>query len=169
LGRASVVVRAALVTVLAVAAGVAALGAAKNVTLTDWRTDPLLQAAARGNGLLLTGGDLWLVQLRTRRPVLLDGGTLDTLPYALESAPATERILRDVYGIDLFRPPEEARYRGAVPKNANRAEWEARSRERWQQIGREYGVSQVITPSDWKLDLPIVAQSSEFELYAITH
>jgi hypothetical protein len=67
------------------------------------------------------------------------------------------------------QPPEEARYGSVVPKNANRVVWEARSREQWQHIGREYGVSQVITPSNWRLDLPVIAQSPEFELYTIPH
>jgi hypothetical protein len=169
-GRAPAVVRMVLVAVLGITVGVAALDAkdaAKNA-LTDWRSDPLLQAAARGDGPLLTGADLWLVQLRTRRPVLLDGGTLDTLPYALESGPTTERILHDVYGVDLFQPPEEARYIGSVPRNANRAVWEARSREEWQRIGHEYGVSQVLTPGGWKLDLPIIAQSG-YKLYMVPY
>jgi hypothetical protein len=135
--------------------------------MSDWTTDPLLAETARGSGPLLTGGSLFLVQLRTRRPVLLDGGTLDTLPYAIEAGPAMDRILRDVYGIDLFNPPPEARNSGAVPPEANRQFWSAFSRVRWQEIGREYGVKQVLTPSRWKLDLPLVASSDEFDLYEI--
>lgn len=135
--------------------------------MSDWTTDPLLAETARGSGPLLTGGRLFLVQLRTRRPVLLDGGTLDTLPYAIEAGPAMDRILRDVYGIDLFNPPSEARNSGAVPPEANRKIWTAFSRARWQEIAREYGVSQVLTPAGWKLDLPLVASSTEFHLYEI--
>jgi hypothetical protein len=134
---------------------------------SDWTTDPLLAETARGSGPLLTGGSLFLVQLRTRRPVLLDGGALDTLPYAIEAGPAMDRILRDVYGIDLFNPPPEARNSGTVPPEANRQFWSAFSRVRWQEIGREYGVKQVLTPARWKLDLPLVASSNEFDLYEI--
>jgi hypothetical protein len=141
--------------------------AGRDLVMSDWTTDPLLAETARGSGPLLTGGSLFLVQLRTRRPVLLDGGTLDTLPYAIEAGPAMDRILRDVYGIDLFNPPPEARNSGAVPPEANRQVWSAFSRVRWQEIGREYGVKQVLTPARWKLDLPLVASSDEFELYEI--
>src|SRR6185436_11550308 len=57
-----------------------------------------------GHGLVATGGDLHLIQLRTRRPVLIDGGGLDGLPYALEPSALSARILRDVYDIDYFNP-----------------------------------------------------------------
>jgi len=174
LRRISLALRAALVVIVGTGVGIAVSDAknfAKSADLTDrlanrptvdWRTDPLYQAAARGSDLLLTGESLWLVQLRTRRPILLDVDTLDTLPYALEAAPAVEDILLRVYGIDLFQPPES----WELLYDANRAVWEARSVADWQQIGREYGISQILTPTGWKLNLPTVAQDSAI-LYAI--
>ena len=89
---------------------------------------------SEGRGLLLTGGDLHLVQLRTRRPVLLDGGGLDALPYAIESAPEMDRILREVYGVDLLSPPEEARFRGSIPPEFTRAVWQSYTREQWEAL-----------------------------------
>ena len=71
-------------------------------TFRDRTNDGLFATAARAGGMLLTGGDLHLAQLRTRRPVVIDGGGLDGLAYAVAGAPETERILRDVYGIDFF-------------------------------------------------------------------
>ena len=108
-----------------------------------------------------------LLQLRTRRPVLIDGGGLDGLVYAAESTPAVDRVLRDVYGVDLRHPPEEARHGGRVPVNANRAVWEAYTYDRWREIARSYGITQVITHAQWQLDLPVVARSPGFALYAI--
>jgi len=122
---------------------------------------------ARGHGLLLTGGDLHLIQLRTRRPVLLDGGALDALPYALEAAPAMDRILRDVYGVDLFNPPAQALKVGMVPAAFNKVVWEQYPLERWQQIRTAYHVTQVLTPAEWQLKLPIVAQNMQFRLHEI--
>jgi hypothetical protein len=99
--------------------------------------------------------------------VLLDGGTLDTLPYVLESAPLVDRILRDVYGVDLFNPPAESRHAGRIPVLATRPVWEARSLDDWQRIRREYGVTQVVTYAGWQLQLPAVAASRDLRLYDI--
>jgi hypothetical protein len=107
------------------------------------------------------------VQLRSRRPVLIDGGGLDGLPYAIETAPAIDRILRDVYGIDLFNPPADARFGGRVPPESGRANWEAFSLARWQEIRRTYHVTEVVAPPDWHLELPAVATSAGVRLYAI--
>jgi hypothetical protein len=164
--------RTGAIAVTAFAAFVATLDTVRGLRVRaeifrDRTNDPLFEAASRASGPLLTGGELFLIQLRTRRPVLLDGGTLDTLPYALESGPAMDAILRDVYGIDLFNPPEEARGGGRVPANANRAVWERYSADRWREIGRHYGVTQVVTPEGWKLELPHVVTSAGLSLFEI--
>jgi hypothetical protein len=134
---------------------------------SDRTNNRAFAAAAAGSGLLLTGGDLHLVQLRTRRPVLLDGGGLDGLPYALEAGPALERILRDVYAIDLHQPPEEARGRGVIPNAVNQAAWERFTPERWHEIRRTYRVTQVMTMPHWTLALPVAVRDSAFALYDI--
>jgi hypothetical protein len=133
----------------------------------DRTNDALFRTAALSPGLLLTGANLHLVQLRTRHPVLLDGGGLDGLPYALESGPAMQQILLDVYGLDLFDPPAEARRTGQIPPRANRAVWEQYSLEKWQQIGRTYNVSDVLVDAHWSLALPVVARNNDFTLYRI--
>jgi hypothetical protein len=135
--------------------------------LRDRTNDLLFGTVARGKGLLLTGGDLHLIQLRTRRPVLLEGGGLDGLAYSLEAAPAMDRILKDVYGVDLFNPPEEARFRGTVPPEFNRRVWQGYPTDRWREIKAAYNVTQVLVPSDWALELPITAQSRRYLLYDI--
>jgi hypothetical protein len=133
----------------------------------DWRTDPVFEQASRGRGLLVTGGNMQLIQLRTRRPVLLDSGGLDALPYTLEVAAETAAILRDVYAIDLFDPPEEARGIGAIPNAAAAQAWAAFPRARWQAIGRRYQATQVLTYGQWNLDLPVVARNAFYVLYQI--
>ncbi len=139
----------------------------EQATFRDRTNDGLFATAARSKGMLLTGGTLHLAQLRTRRPVLIDGGGLDGLPYALAGAPETERILQDVYGIDFFHPPPEAHGTGMIPSGFNRNVWERYSTERWQEIRRAYNVTQVLTDNNWTLRLPIVAQNSSYLLYEI--
>ena len=134
----------------------------------DRLTDPLFKVAAQEqDGLLLTAANLHLMQLRTRRPVLVDGGGFDGLPYALEAAPATDRVIRDVYGLDFFHPPAEARGSGMIPRGPNRVTWEGFSAEKWRSIRETYHVTQVLTWVDWTLRLPVTAQNRELRLYSI--
>ncbi len=136
--------------------------------MTDYSNDPLFAAAAaEKTGLLLSGGSLQLNQLRTRRPVLLDEGGLDALPYAPESGPEMQRVLLSVYGVNLLNPPPEAWHTGAVPDELNRRTWTQYSRLRWQKIRRTFSVTQVLTPADWILDLPLSAENEALRLYQI--
>jgi hypothetical protein len=133
----------------------------------DRTNDPLYAAvAAESRGVVLTAGGYQLVQLYTRRPVLLYGA-LDTLPYAPETGPEMQRVLQDIYGVDFYHPPESARGTGTLPRDAHRALWEHNSPERWEQIGRRWDVTQVLTPAGWTLHLPIAAESPAFRLYRI--
>jgi hypothetical protein len=154
---------------LLAAAALLALAFSRHTSLIfhDRTNDVFFSQVAAGHGLLLTAGDLHLIQLRTRRPVLLDGGGLDGLLYSLEGGPEMERILRDVYGVDLLNPPEEARGAGRIPPIANRHAWERYSPDKWQDIKRAFGVTQVLTYPDWSLNLPVAAHSRRFVLYQI--
>src|SRR5205085_11700117 len=98
---------------------------------------------------------------------LLDGGGLDALPYAKESGPAMNRILLDVYGIDLLSPPEDALHGGVVPDASNKGTWQGYSRAKWQAIRQTYDVTQVVTDESWTLDLPVTAQGHGMRLYRI--
>jgi hypothetical protein len=136
--------------------------------LLDRTNDPFWADVARETrGLLLTGGSFHLVQLYTRRPVLLDGGALDFLTYAPGGAPAVDRILREVYGIDFFNPPDDARRTAAIPHRFNKPVWEGYPRVKWEEIGWTFGVSHVLTRADWTLDLPIATQNRFWKLYRI--
>jgi hypothetical protein len=141
-----------------------------NESRTDLRAatlDPVLAVAASRQGHLATAGDLSLVQLRTRRPVLIDGLTLDSLPYAIESGPTVAGILKTVYDMDLFAPPAAARRGGKIPNAPNREAWERFDLARWQQIRERYDVRDVLTFGDWTLALPVVVSSPGLRLYTI--
>jgi hypothetical protein len=133
----------------------------------DRTNNPVLAAAAAGDGLLLTVGEAHLMQLRTRRPGLIDTGALDTIPYTPGSGPVLDRILRDIYGIDLFDPPPELRHEGRLLQAVHREQWQRFTREDWRRIRERYHVVQVLTPADWQLSLPIVAGDHRFLLHDI--
>ena len=134
--------------------------------LRDWRTDPVF-GAAHGAGGVLASGDPWLVQLRTRAPVLLDAGAIDVLPYGPSAAPAVERVLQRVYGISLLAPPAGMKPEGRVPVDHTRDVWERYTREDWIKIGREFGVTRVVTQSGWQLDLPSLMFGDGVQVFEI--
>ncbi len=136
--------------------------------LRDYANDPFFARVAEGQGMLLTAGSLHLVQLRTRRPVLLDGGGLDGLPYAPGAARPMERILTQVYEVNLHDPPDDIRASrpGALLPDTGSWEWQNRSHGRWIALAREFGFSEVLTPIDWHLPLRREERSLELALWS---
>jgi hypothetical protein len=133
----------------------------------DRTNDVFFADIARGPGVLLVAGDLHLIQLRTRRPVLLDTGGLDAVMYSLETGAPMQRMLRDIYGLELLHPPPDAVGAGRIPALSHRDTWERYSPERWREIRRDFGVTQVLAYADWTLQLPVVSQSRRLLLYDI--
>jgi hypothetical protein len=138
-----------------------------HLLLRDRTNDELWSAAAQARGTILPGPGLFLVQLRTRRPVLLDPMALDMLPYAIEGAPAAARILDRAYGVDFFDPPPATRHAGGIEPAVLHAAWQDRSPDAWTAIGREFGVTDVLTLPGWRLRLPVVARGVDATLYRI--
>jgi hypothetical protein len=131
--------------------------------------DTVLEAARAGDGMLVIGADLQFIQLKTGRAVLLSSA-LNQLPYVPDSGPAMHQILLDVYGFDLFAPPDTvSTSRGRIRHFAGHAKrvWEARDAVGWTAIRDKYGVSQVLTQSHWTLDLPLIAENDRHRLYEI--
>ncbi len=166
--------------IASVAAGVCAFLVVMIAFATTWRitgsrdnfrdrtNDPFFREVAGDHrGLTVSAGTFQLIQLYTRRPVLIDSGALDTMVYAPASAPAMVRILRDVYGIDFFNPPPEVRSASAVPHALNRAYWAQLTSERWQELRKIYNITQIVTRSDYELNLPVAAQTENLKLYRI--
>lgn len=136
--------------------------------LEDWRNSPVYAAAAEGEGLLLTCPRMRLVQLRTRRPLVISCFGINQITYVPESAVGINRVLDKIYGEDLAAPrPADWKRRGGLAPDTGRDLWENRGRATWAALGREFGFTQVLTIHDWRLDLPIVAEDENMKLYAI--
>jgi hypothetical protein len=120
----------------------------------------VLEAARDRPGLLMMGDDLWWagrVQLRTRRPVLLDLTQLNMLLKVPQSGPRMEQILKRAYGIEL-----EAGLPGALDQ-----ELPGYDLARWQELARELRVTDVLVRSNLPLRLPRVAANERVALYTI--
>ena len=142
--------------------------AAPRTAFRDRTNDPFYAAvAADRRGMTVAAGSFQLVQLYTRRPVLVDSGALDTMVYAPEGGPATARIVTEVYGVDFFDPPREIRSSSMIPHDTNKYTWSRFSTQRWRELRRTYNVSQIVARSDYELALPIVAETDGLRLYRI--
>jgi hypothetical protein len=161
-------VRLASVGVLAIAFGLVWRVESSPSVFRDRTNDSFYFAvAADRRGLTVTAGTFQLVQLYTRRPVLIDSGALDTMAYAPESGPALAQILRDVYGIDFFNPPPAVRSSSAVSHDISKQVWAHYTTDQWRALRRTYNVSQVVTREDYELDLPIAERRHGLRLYRI--
>jgi len=117
-------------------------------------------------GMLLTDPGLFMVQARSRRPVLIDGGALDWLPYVPQAAPYVAEILSEVYGVDYFNPPQH--HRGRLDRIWSAEYWQELSTEDWQKLSRKYGFSNVLVTMKWAINLPVLASNeSGLALYGI--
>jgi hypothetical protein len=122
---------------------------------------PALERVRAGRGLLLVGDNLWelgRVQLRTRRPLLIDPSQLNMLLKVPKAGPRMEYVLRRVYGIPGFahRPPP----------NLDLG-WPEQTVGFWQSVRRDFGVSEVLVAAGVRLALPVVHQDPYLTLYRI--
>ncbi len=142
--------------------------AERHARLRDWTNDPLLAAISQGAGLALTASRIDLVQLQTRRGVLLYGAAMNQLTYVPASGPKINEILRKIYGEDLFRPRPENWVRcGGLMIDSGRELWERREPEEWAALGREFGFTDVVTFAGWTTKLPLVARNKKYALYRV--
>lgn len=136
--------------------GVEALSARKiyHDNFKSWDNDPLFAKIHADDGVLLVGPHiLGLIQLYAGRPVLL--GPLTSMTQAPEAGPAYEKILKDVYGVDMFNPSAEALAAREIPIAEVKELWESRTPEEWQWVREKYRVMNIFTYADWKLQLPV--------------
>lgn len=158
----------AVALAIAVAVGASARGFPKRLArLQDRTNEPVLAAASQGRGLLVVAPGLPNVQFATRRALLLDPNAIDMLPYAPDGAPGVARITRAVYGVDFFRPPPRSRNLTVIDADQTWTTWTRRSPEAWRSLADHFGFTDVITPPEWELDLPVVARSDVAVLYRV--
>jgi hypothetical protein len=120
---------------------------------------------AEREGLLLTAGSMHLIQAQTRRPILLDGDALSGLTYAPEPAVTTERILNAIYGLSLRLPTTSAT--GEMPADAARTLWESRSSAEWLTLAESFQFTDILTPSDWQLQVPLVVRDDAHAVWTV--
>ncbi len=137
-------------------------------TLEDPKIDSVIALLHQDKSILATSPDMERIQLMTRRPVLLDLGALDMLPYVPEVGEKMFAILREVYGIRLSTEINpKANEIDFVYPNAQKL-WETRHVEEWQLLAKRYHFSELLTPPNWNLQLKRLSVSSKYALYEIS-
>ncbi len=141
----------------------------KYCSIYDCESDLLLRHIEQGEGMILTASSIRLIQLRARRPVVLEGAALNQLPYVPESGPSMNHILQRLYGEDLLkpRPPSWQMQRGGLMTSTGRKLWEKRTPEEWRRLANEFGFTQIVTYKKWKLNLPVVYRTKRLTLYEV--
>ncbi|HET6881160.1 MAG TPA: hypothetical protein VFI31_13450 [Pirellulales bacterium] len=136
--------------------------------LAEAENDPALVAARRQPGMLLAVPRMCLVQLRTRRPVLLNGEAMNQITYVPQSGPAMNHIVKRVYGDDILTPrPRWWQNWGGLMEHSAYDLWQSRDAEEWRRLSREFGFTNIVTSREWTLQLPVVARSDKLILYGV--
>lgn len=158
-----------VVAVVSVGSFSHSLGSEYYCSIYDCESDPMLRHIEQGEGMILTASSIRLIQLRARRPVVLEGAALNQLPYVPESGPSMNRILKRLYGEDLLkpRPPWWKMERGGLMTKTGKKLWEERTPEQWRRLADEFGFTQIVTHKKWKLQLPVVYKSRGLTLYEV--
>jgi hypothetical protein len=119
-----------------------------------------LEELSTRHGLVAVGDSLWTagrVQLRTRRPLLLDPTQINLLLKVPSVGPRMAHILERVYGVNGFDDG---------PSVLDRA-WPQQPPEFWREVGREFGVTDVLVSSSITLQIPKRYGDDNLAIYAI--
>lgn len=125
---------------------------------------PFWHAVSKHPGMLLTSHDHYLVQLHTRRAVLLEVFAIDGVPYAPSSAPLMNNILKDLYKTSLERPNPSGD-EIFIEEDKISAFWSEIKYDEWKFFAKKYSFSQVLTRNNTALQLPIAEKNDRYTLY----
>jgi hypothetical protein len=78
-------------------------------------------------------------------------------------------ILRRLHDDDLLkpRPADYVPDPGGIERSVSRELWQTRSPTAWRALAQEFGFTQVVVRPDWRLQLPLLAQSNLWAVYAV--
>jgi hypothetical protein len=102
-------------------------------------------------------------------PLLIDPGNIDFIPYKPETVNVIARIIETAYGVSFINPPLDMRHHGGFDGHIDTGHllWEKMTIDQWKGLSKSLGIRGVLTPSDWKLHLPVQIMDKEFIFYKI--
>jgi hypothetical protein len=99
--------------------------------------------------------------------IALDISSFDFVPYQPYTVAAVARIIEHGYGIPFADPPPDLPRNAPLPDDAGRAYWAQLAPNDWCQISRIIGVTAVVAPRDWTVNLQPGVTGPQFTYYAI--
>ena len=119
-------------------------------------------------GYILTNASSGYTILRkSLKPILINPGDLDGVPYFPKTADRLAIIIEEIYGISFTNPPSEIRNSASISDGIIKLNFEKYSKEKWQQLSRDFNIGSVIVPVNWNINLAPFAKNNEFAFYII--
>ena len=118
------------------------------------------------NGYILTSFSSSTISMRkTLKPIILDVSSFDFVPYHPNTAKNMSIIIEKIYGISFADPPMEVRNRPYLSDEIVKLSFEKYSREKWQQLSKDFNIGAIIVPVKWKINLIPNAEGERFAFY----
>ena len=118
------------------------------------------------DGYILTSFSSSTISMRkTLKPIILDVSSFDFVPYHPNTAKNMSTIIEKIYGISFANPPMEVRNRPYLSDEIIKLSFEKYSRKKWQQLSKDFNISAIIVPINWKIDLISQVEGKRFAFY----
>ena len=121
------------------------------------------------NGLVLTSPAASTVSIyQGHLPIALYGEAMDFFHYIPQAAGTVARVVTEGYGISFSDPPPEILHAARLPPDAGQRYWAQLNDEDWCRMCRDLGVTALVAPVDWTVNLPVLARGPQLVLYKVS-
>ena len=119
-------------------------------------------------GYILTSSSSGYTILRkSLKPILINPRDIDGVPYFPKTAGRLAVIIEEIYGISFTNPPSELRNRASISEEIIKLNFEKYSKEKWQQLSRDFNIGSVIVPVNWNINLVPFAKNNKLAFYIL--
>ena len=101
------------------------------------------------------------------KPILLNPGIIDMVPYFPKTASRLAIIIEEIYGILFANPPLEFRNRAAISDDFIKLNFEKYSKEKWQDLSDKFKIDAIVIPVSWNIKLVPFTKNNRFAFYIL--
>ena len=118
-------------------------------------------------GYIVTSSDwtYYHVLRKSRKPVLLNIGLMDMIPYLPYTADRIKKIIENVYGIPFDNPPNKNVLK--IPKEIVKTNFENKTTNDWNKLSKDLKIEYIITPKNWDIKLNLKFTTEKYSIYKI--